>query len=41
VNFTLTATDGGNKAKDTLTVTFGTYTGGGAVTEGNIRIRQS
>jgi hypothetical protein len=36
--FTLTVTDA---AHDTLTVTFGTYTGGGAVTQGNIRIRQS
>jgi hypothetical protein len=40
VTFTLTVTDGGNKGKDTLSVTFGTYTGGGAVTDGQIRIRQ-
>jgi hypothetical protein len=37
VSFTLTVTD---SVKDTLSVSFGTYTGGGAVTEGNIRIRQ-
>jgi hypothetical protein len=36
-SFTLTVTD---SVKDTLSVSFGTYTGGGAVTEGNIRIRQ-
>jgi hypothetical protein len=37
-SFTLTVTD---SVKDTLSASFGTYTGGGAVTEGNIRIRQS
>ncbi|MDX6485960.1 MAG: hypothetical protein QOF43_1113, partial [Gaiellaceae bacterium] len=41
VSFTLTVTDGANKVKDTLSVSFGSYTGGGTVTEGNIRIRLS
>ncbi|HEV7639576.1 MAG TPA: Ig-like domain-containing protein, partial [Gaiellaceae bacterium] len=39
VTFTVTVTDGGNKGKDTIAVTFGTYTGGGTVTDGQIRIR--
>jgi hypothetical protein len=41
VSFTVTVTDGGTKVRDTLSVSFGTYTGGGTVTDGDIRIRLS
>jgi hypothetical protein len=39
VNFALIVTDGGNKGKDTLSVTLGTYSAAGNVTDGQIRIR--